>query len=120
MVEVPDLPSAGPPGGEAAGRKSLGPHWLEPSVTVESEYVEGLSPRSDVESKEVKGGVIVSPGKKDASPGDVSIKVEGGMRENVYQRERDAPQRSPSVGVGIEIPWPNEKAKKREDQDAKE
>ena len=100
--------------------KRLGLEWLDPSLSVESERVEGPNPSVGVQSTEVKAGVKVSPGKKGESTGDVSVSVEGGVRQEVSERDPDTPQRSPSVGVRVELPWPNEKDRKPTEKKTKD
>jgi hypothetical protein len=113
---VPDLPPD-PRSGEAQGRKKLGPEWLD--VSVESERIEGPNPSVGVQSTEATAGVKVTPGKEGNPPGDVSVSVEGTMRQEVSDREPDQSHRSPSVGVRVEVPWPSKTERKAADPEPK-
>jgi cbb3-type cytochrome oxidase subunit 3 len=84
------------------GEQSLTPDWVDPSLSGESRRIEGLSPRDDIESREVRGGVTVSPGKSAEGRGPAAITVEGGAREDLNKG-------TGREGVSIEVPWPGER-----------
>ena len=91
------------------GEQSLMPEWVDPSLRGGSTRIEGLAPSDDIESREVRGGVTVSPGKSAERPGAAAITLEGGARERVSDATREEPEREGTVGVSIEVPWPGER-----------
>jgi len=91
------------------GEQSLMPEWVDPSLRGGSTRIEGLAPSDDIESREVRGGVIVSPGKSAERPGAAAITIEGGAREKLSDATQEEPEREGTVGVGIEVPWPGER-----------
>jgi hypothetical protein len=91
------------------GEQSLMPEWVDPSLRGGSTRTEGLAPSDDIESREVRGGVTVSPGKTAERPGAAAITVEGGAREKLSDATREEPEREGTVGVSIEVPWPGER-----------
>ncbi len=110
VLNVGGTPVGQPPDAELSGSTTkasgLGPEWLDPSATVGSERTDALVPGVGVESRRVGVGATVSPGKKGETPGDVSVTVEGAVREDVYDEQPDLPQRDGSIGVRVNVPWP--------------
>ena len=97
------------PAGPLPGEQSLMPEWADPSLRGGSTRIEGLAPSDDIESREVRGGVTVSPGKSAERPGAAAITIEGGAREKLSDATQEEPEREGTVGVSIEIPWPGER-----------
>jgi hypothetical protein len=97
------------PAEAAAEEQSLLPEWVDPSLSGGSTRTEALSPGDDIESREVRGGVTVSPGKTAERPGAAAITIEGGAREQVRDKAQEEPEREGTVGVQVEVPWPGER-----------
>jgi hypothetical protein len=97
------------PAEAAAEEQSLLPEWVDPSLSGGSTRTEALSPGDDIESREVRGGVTVSPGKTAERPGAAAITIEGGAREQVRDKAQEEPEREGTVGVQLEVPWPGER-----------
>jgi hypothetical protein len=104
------LSGADPATGVAPGSaKGVKPEWVDLGVEGKTEREKGTRQ----EATEVKGGVTVSPGKQGESQGDVSLTVEGAVREESSGRANDPVERSNSVGVRIEVPLPGQQQKKQ-------
>jgi len=73
---------------------------LEPSLTLESERIEAVTPSGDIESTKIDVGVTVSPDEE--SEQEFTISIEGELREDVEPKETE---RDSSIGVRIDVPF---------------
>ena len=75
--------------------------WLEPKLNVRKETLEGIGSRVSVESRELGGGVTVTPRGKGPA-----ISLEGGVKEDVSSQRPEERERQGTAGIKLEIPWP--------------
>jgi hypothetical protein len=90
--QVPVVPVASLPEGS-------GGVWPDVSVEGRTERYQGRPG----EERELRGGVTVSP---EDAPGDASLIIEGGVREEYSGREEEPTKRNSYGGLRIKVPLP--------------